>query len=108
MKWFTSAEDREADRLLAQNRVSGPEREEILAGVLGQVQQPARVSSLFRWGTTALALAALILVPVFVLRGKGDNFRSRGAQSAALVEVACAGPCSVGTTLLFRTEALSE
>jgi hypothetical protein len=94
--------DDKLDGLLAEGRLGGPRRDQILAAVLSSTNARRRRWRAFSVWVTSLAAAAAALV-LFL---RPASFRARGG-SGAVVEVACRDGsldrCAAGSKLLFRT-----
>src|SRR5262245_44982290 len=93
--------DDKLDALLAQGRLGGPRRDQILTGAMAAAGvRRTRWRSVGVWvGSLAAAAAALIVF------ARPNAFRARGGDGPAL-EVACVGgelgSCPSGTKLVFR------
>jgi hypothetical protein len=126
--------ERHIDELLAPDRLSGGEREQVLAGVLhgldraddraGAAAGAPAARSWFRrpwaWGLSGAAAAAAAAVALVLLprppadhRASGDGTTVKGAAASAgrpIIEVVCSGGalahCPRGSTLVFRIDGL--
>lgn len=95
------------DALLAQGRMSGSRRDQVLAGALAKARPPARRWAWLGLGSLSLAAAAaavLLLMPT-------SPFRARGSAGAVL-EVDCVGGgqggCAEGSMLMFHVSGASD
>ncbi len=89
------------DALLAQGRMSGPRRDQVLADALKKTQPARRRWAWMGFGSLSLVAAAaavLFFMPT-------SPFRARGGQGAVM-ELGCVdgdlSGCATGSTLLFR------
>lgn len=102
--------DERLDALLAQGRLSGPERDRILKGVLDQ-SVARRRAPVFRWllgGTMALVAAGaagVLLIPRMQKEPAGFAVRGAGQAVGVQIDLGCLEGtlerCPVGSTLLF-------
>ena len=97
---------RELDRLLGRGRMSRPEKEAILDEALPR--RAARRWSFFAWRVLT-PVAALGLVALVVVRFGDRGWRAKGGGGdAPIVDASCGGPCTRGSTLMFRVAHLRE
>jgi hypothetical protein len=100
-----SRQDDDLDLLLARGRLGGPGREQVLRQTLDRAA-PRR-----RWLWVAPLTAACAAAAALLLVVRPTEFRARGVDGGALLEVTCADGardrCRSGELLVFRVDGAS-
>ena len=111
--------ERELDYLLARGRLSGAEKERVLAAVLDRTEAepvPKLMAAVigvgrfvhpWRWALATATVLLLAAPSVWLLRQGAveDALRVKGTSAAGpVLEAGCTGGCRLGSVLLFRVQ----